>query len=94
MNFVLPLCLPLAAGYEPASVDQPLDQHKPLFENKNFKHFVWINGLSGPEAQIWSDEGGRDSQGKLKPSLKCVQLPEHDTRMLDELKKDYPYEGN
>jgi hypothetical protein len=62
-------------------------------ENKNLKYFVWIDGLAGPEAQIWY-EGGRDSQGRLKPSLKCVQLPEHDARTLDELKKDYPYEGN
>lgn len=53
------------------------------------KRFVWIEGLNGPEAQLWF-EGGRDSQGKLKPSLKLVELPDYDTRTLDELKKDYP----
>lgn len=58
--------------------------------NERFKYFVWVNGLASPEAQIWSEDGGRDSQGKLKPSLKCVQLPDYDTRTLDELKKDYP----
>lgn len=57
---------------------------------KNLKYFVWINGLAGPEAQIWENDGGKDSQGKLKPSLKCVQLQENDIRTLDELKKDYP----
>lgn len=59
-------------------------------ENKKFKYFVWINGLAGPEAQIWQDEGGRDSQGKLKPALKRVELQESDVRTLDELMKDYP----
>lgn len=59
-------------------------------ENKKFKYFVWIKGLAGPEAQIWQDEGGRDSQGKLKPALKCVELQESDVRTLNELIKDYP----
>lgn len=60
-------------------------------ENKKFKYFVWINSAP-PTAQIWEGDGGFDSQGKLKPSLKCVQLQENDPRMLYELKKDYPYE--
>lgn len=54
------------------------------------KRFVWIEGLNGPEAQIWSDDAGKDGQGKLKPTLKAVELPAHDVRTLDELKKDYP----
>jgi len=57
--------------------------------DKRVKYFVWINDFSGPVAQIWLD-GGRDSQGKLKPSLKIVELQENDARTLDELKKDYP----
>jgi len=59
-------------------------------ENKKFKYFVWIESLTGPEAQIWQDEGSRDSQGKLKPALKRVELQESDIRTLDELMKDYP----
>lgn len=58
-------------------------------ENKKLKYFVWIDNFSGPVAQLWVD-GGRDSQGKLKPSLKLVELPADDVRTLDELKKDYP----
>ena len=57
--------------------------------DKRVKYFVWINDFSGPVAQIWLD-GGRDSQGKLKSSLKIVELQENDARTLDELKKDYP----
>lgn len=59
-------------------------------ENEKFKYFVWVNGLSGPEAQIWAEDGGRDSQGKMKPSLKLIKISENDIRTLDELKKDYP----
>lgn len=58
-------------------------------ENKKFKYFIWIDSNGTPVAQLWLD-GGRDSQGKLKPTLKIVELPEHDIRTLDELKKDYP----
>lgn len=58
-------------------------------ENKKFKYFVWIDSFSGPVAQLWF-EGGIDSQGKLKPSLKLIELPADDIRTLDELKKDYP----
>lgn len=57
-------------------------------ENKKLKYFVWIDSFSGPMAQLWF-EGSRDSQGKFKPSLKLVELPADDIRMLDELKKDY-----
>lgn len=57
--------------------------------SKAVKNFVWIEGLHGPEAQLWVD-GGRDSQGRLKPSLKLVEIPSHDQRTLDELVRDYP----
>lgn len=58
-------------------------------KNKKLKYFAWIDSFSGPMAQLWVD-GGRDSQGKLKPSLKLVELPADDIRTLDELKKGYP----
>lgn len=57
--------------------------------SKRVKYFAWTDSFSGPMAQLWID-GGRDSQGKLKHSLKFVELPADDIRTLDELKKDYP----
>jgi hypothetical protein len=54
------------------------------------KYFVWIDGLQGPEPQLWTGDGSRDGQGKLKPALKIVEIPDHDIRTLDELAKDYP----
>jgi hypothetical protein len=38
------------------------------------KYFVWITGLRGPEAQIWSDNTV-NSEGKAKPTLFKVRLP-------------------
>jgi hypothetical protein len=57
---------------------------------KQVKHFVWVEGVAGPTAQIWHMDGGKDGQGKLKSTLKLVELPSHDQRALDELKGDYP----
>ena len=54
-------------------------------------YLVYINGLNGPEAQIWHDV--RDSQGKEKAHLKKFELqPLQDKLSIETLMKVYPYE--
>lgn len=56
------------------------------------KYFVWLNGLKGPEAQIW-DEATRMRDGKpVKPLADPIKLHAKDARTLDQLITDYPYE--
>ena len=56
------------------------------------KYFVWIKNLHGsPEVQVWWIKQ-TDGNGKAKDVLKLVELDKSDTRDLNKLKQDYPYE--
>lgn len=56
------------------------------------KYLVWIDGLRGPEAQLWSDIITRDN--KPVETLKKHELTPLEANLsLDELKKRYPYEA-
>ena len=56
------------------------------------KYFVWIKNSHGsPEAQIWLIKQV-DGNGKAKDVLKIVELDKNDTRDLNKLKQDYPYD--
>jgi hypothetical protein len=53
-------------------------------------YFVWINGLRGPEAQIWATDQV-DGLGKSKPVLFKKKLSVIDQLLsLDRLKEKYP----
>ena len=53
-------------------------------------YFVWINGLCGPEPQIWRNDI-TDGVGKNKPTLFKIKLEGLDlARSIDELIKRYP----
>lgn len=57
-------------------------------------YFVWINGLRGPEAQIWVNDSV-DGTGKSKPTLFKIKLtPIEELVSLDQLAKKYPYEAS
>lgn len=54
------------------------------------KHLVYINGLRGPEAQIW-DEKAKTRDGKPVVTLLQRELtPAENDLTLDELKQLYP----
>lgn len=56
------------------------------------KYLVWIDGLRGPEAQLWSNDIIKD--GKPVETLKKHELTPLEANLsLDELKKRYPYEA-
>lgn len=59
-------------------------------QKKKIKNFVWIESNGSPVPQVWHEDGGKDGQGKVKPTLKSVELQEDDPRSLDELVRDYP----
>ena len=53
-------------------------------------YFVWINGLRGPEAQIWVNDSV-DGLDKSKPTLLKVKLSIIDQLLsLDRLVEKYP----
>lgn len=52
------------------------------------KYFVYVNGLHGPEGQIWYDKQ-TDGNGKAKPTLAIHELKDDDKRTLEKLKQDY-----
>ena len=57
-------------------------------------YFVWINGLRGPEAQIWVNDSV-DGLDKSKPTLLKVKLNIIDSLLsLDMLKEKYSYAPN
>lgn len=51
------------------------------------KLFVWIQGLKGPEPQLWDELQTRDN--KPVKYLACYSVS--DDRTLNQLKLDYPY---
>ena len=54
-------------------------------------YFVWINGLRGPDAQIWMTDSV-DGSGKSKPTLFKKKLSIIEQLVsLDRLKEKYPY---
>jgi hypothetical protein len=53
-------------------------------------YFIWINGLRGPEAQLWVSDSV-DGSGKSKPVLFKKKLSIIDQVLsLDRLKEKYP----
>ena len=56
------------------------------------KYFVWVSGVAGPEAQLWT-EMQTNGEGKLKPYLACHAIPIEDKRSLNELARDFKYEA-
>ena len=50
-------------------------------------YFVWLEGLRGPEAQLW-DEKDKTEGGKPVKYLACHTVP--DDAKIDDLKKLYP----
>lgn len=56
------------------------------------KFFVWIDGLRGPEPQIWHDEFTKDQ--KPIPTLAKHELNPLDANLpISELANRYPYEA-
>ena len=54
-----------------------------------FKYFVWLQGLRGPEPQLWNEMqtvGGKPVKTLGEP----VKLPDADPRELSKLAEDYP----
>ena len=53
--------------------------------------FVWINGLRGPEAQIWTEDQvsgeGKSKSVLFKIKLNCID----EFLSLDRLAEKYPY---
>lgn len=52
------------------------------------KYFVWVPSSLGLVAQIWHDIQ-TDGNGKNQST---IALAVYDTRSIEELKRDYPYE--
>lgn len=46
---------------------------------------VYVNGLNGPQPQIWHGEGPVDAKGKNPETLQSIDLT------LDKLRKAFPY---
>ena len=57
------------------------------------KFFVYVNGLNGPEPQIWYGEN-TNGEGKAKKYLKSFSLDDSDKRTIEELKLAYPIEAS
>lgn len=55
------------------------------------RYFVWVSGLRGPEAQIWSYKDMTQEGRKIKTLADPVKLHPKDDRSLDQLKMDYPH---
>jgi len=56
------------------------------------KYFVWVNGLRGPEPQIWHDDMTVD--GKPVPILAKHQMTDADNGVtLFGLSERYPYKA-
>lgn len=56
-------------------------------------YLVWIDGLRGPEAQLWSN-GDMTRDGKSIETLAKHSLTPLEANLnLDELKRRYPYEA-
>lgn len=53
------------------------------------KLFVWIQGLKGPEAQLWDEL--KENGGKKVKYLACYSVP--DEAKLDDLMRLYPFEA-
>lgn len=54
------------------------------------KYLVYIQGLRGPEAQIWAEDMTRD--GKPIPTLAKHKLTPLEANLeINELKRRYPY---
>ena len=53
------------------------------------KLFVWVNGLRGPEPQLWNELQTRDN--KPVKYLACYSVS--DEMKLDDLIKLYPFEA-
>ena len=54
------------------------------------KYFVYVNGLRGPEAQIWDDEHRYENQKKVQTLFKqALKFDEH-LHGLNALKERYP----
>ena len=45
------------------------------------KYFVWIEGLRGPEPQIWYDDDQKDGVGKSKKVLAKHDITDADLSM-------------
>lgn len=56
------------------------------------KYFVWVTGVAGPEAQIWTDIQ-TNGEGKPKPFLACHAIADNDKRSIEELRRDFRYEA-
>lgn len=56
------------------------------------KYFVWIEGLKGPEAQIW-DEKDKTVDGKPIKKLAIHELSENDPLQIYNLTVIYPIEA-
>lgn len=55
------------------------------------KYFVWVDGVAGPEPQLWA-EMLTDGSGKNKPYLACHAIASDDKRSLKQLEQDFKYE--
>ncbi len=56
------------------------------------KYLVWINGLRGPEAQLWSDDLTREGK-PIETLAKHKLTPLEANLSLTELANRYPYEA-
>ena len=55
------------------------------------KYFVYINGLRGPEAQIWAEKDMTRDQKPIETLYKRELTPLESNLFIDELKKRYPF---
>lgn len=57
------------------------------------KYFVWVDGLQGPQPQIW-DEKNKTADGKpVKTLTEPIVLNSADKSNLNELMIAYPFEA-
>jgi hypothetical protein len=55
--------------------------------------FVYVQGLRGPEPQIWPERPYR-ATGKVEKALQEIELPDNYAELpIDQLVTLYPYQG-
>ena len=56
--------------------------------------FVYVEGMRGPEAQVWHDAPKSGAGAPKKPPLQSVELPDDFAALtITQLETLYPYNG-